>query len=161
MTDQTVSASAGAPAAAGAASSHLAPKRRFITWDADGNPRVASEEVLTRAAVQDLYMAAAAQMYEPDPNAIGDAQYAGLTCAEVIVRKQIQQAARSGAAEGVMDRLIGKPKQSTEITKLNLTYEDTLREIARKEALKLGPPAPARAIIAVEAEVVDPILSQL
>ena len=160
MTDQAVPASAGAPAEAGTAS-HIAAKRRFITWDADGNPRVASEEVLTRAAVQDLYMAAAAQMYEPDPHVPSDAQYAGLTCAEVMVRKQIQQAARSGAAETVMDRLVGKPKQSTEITKLNLTYEDTLREIARKEAMKLGPPAPARAVIAIEAEVVDPILSQL
>lgn len=145
----------------GAAASHIAVKRRFITWDAAGNPQVVSEDVLTKAAINDLYMAAAAQMYEPEPGNAVDAQYAGLTCAEVMVRKQIMAAARSGAAEIVMDRLVGRPKQSTEVTKLNLTYEDTLREIARKESLKLGPPAPRRAEITVEAEVVDPILSQL
>lgn len=143
----------------GAPASHIAVKRRFITWDASGNPQVVSEDVLTKAAIQDLYMAAAAQMYEPEPGNIPDQQYAGLTCAEVMVRKQIQQAARTGTAEIVMDRLVGKPKQSTEVTKLNLTYEDTLREIARKEQLKLGPPA-AR-VVHIEAEVVDPILSQL
>lgn len=159
MEDQSAPASAGAPAEAGAASSHIAVKRRFITWDAAGNPQVVSEDVLTKAAINDLYMAAAAQMYEPDPHVPSDVQYAGLTCAEVMVRKQIQQAARTGLAETVMDRLVGRPKQSTEVTKLNLTYEDTLREIARKEQLKLGPPA-ARAVI-IAAEIVDPILSQL
>lgn len=147
-----------APASAGAAS-HIAVKRRFITWDAAGNPQVVSEDVLTKAAIQDLYMAAAAQMYEPEPGNAYDQQYAGLTCAEVMVRKQIMQAARTGTAEIVMDRLVGKPKQSTEVTKLNLTYEDTLREIARKEQLKLGPPPPPRAVIDVQTE--DPILSQL
>lgn len=149
-----------APAEPASAGAHIAVKRRFITWDATGNPQVVSEDVLTKAAIQDLYMAAAAQMYEPDPHTPSDAQYAGLTCAEVMVRKQIQQAARTGVAEIVMDRLVGKPKQSTEVTKLNLTYEDTLREIARKESLKLGPP-PARRVEITEAEVVDPILSQL
>lgn len=150
---------APAPSGAGAAS-HIAVKRRFITWDAAGNPQVVSEDVLTKAAIQDLYLAAAAQMYEPEPGNAHDAQYAGLTVAEVMVRKQLMQAARTGNAEEVMDRLIGKPKQSTEVTKLNLTYEDTLREIARKESLKLGPPA-RRAVVTVEAEIVDPILSQL
>lgn len=114
----------------------VAVLRRLVTWDADGNPVVTTEKQLNKGALQDLYMVAAAQPYVVDPHDPQDAQYEGMTCAEVMVRKQTQTAARLGDAEVVMDRLLGRPKQSVESTKLTLTYEDTLKEIARKELLK-------------------------
>lgn len=136
----------GAPVQAGSApGAPAAPVsvvlRRLVVWGPDGTPVLTTEPVITKAQINDLYMAAAAQPYVPDPHNPQDAQYAGLTCAEVIVRKQIILAARTGEAETVMDRLVGRPKQSVESTKLTLTYEDTLKEIARKAGIPHGRPA--------------------
>ncbi len=146
---------AAAPVSPSAGAAATPILRKLVVWDAEGNPLVTTEQMLTKASIHDLWMSGAAQIYVPDPHDPLDAQYAGMTCAEVMVRKQIQNAARLGLAESVMDRLIGRPKQSVESTKLVLTYEDTLREIARKEDLKAGAPPPPRNVM--DAELVDPL----
>lgn len=97
--------------------------------------------LITKNQLQDLYMAAAAQPFICEDPLDPDFPYNGMTCAEVMVRKQILKAAQTGDAEMVMDRLLGRPKQSVESTKLSLTYEDFLKETARKEADKRPSPA--------------------
>lgn len=130
--------------------------QRIAAWDGQGNPVVATVPLITKAQVAELYAAAAAETFNcPDP-LDPDHEFHGLSMAEVMVRKEVRAAARSGNAETVMDRLVGRPKQTSESTRLTLGYEDALKEIERKERLKLqadgrgGPAAP----IVVEATVV-------
>lgn len=114
----------------------LVAHRRILGFDAQGQPSVAIVPLVTKGAMQDLYNAAAAQPYEPDPANPLDAQYAGLSCAEVIVRKQITRAARTGDVGEVTDRLMGKPKQTSETVRVNITYEERLKRIAQGIAAK-------------------------
>ena len=116
-------------------------QRRIVKW-VDGIPAVSDVPIITKSQLQDLYAAAIAETFHCADPLDPDFQYDGMTCAEVMVRKQIRLAAMSGLredVEGIMDRIMGKPKQSTETTKLSLTYEDTLKEIARKEDAKSLP----------------------
>lgn len=62
-------------------------------------------------------------------------EFDGLTNAEVMFIKIARRAASGGdsAAENtLLDRMLGKPKQSVESKNLNLTYEDLLREKAAR-----------------------------
>ncbi len=140
MEDPLAPAPSAQERSAGAVTGGVTVLRRLVVWDKDGNPLVTTEQFLTKPAIHDLWMAAAAQIYVVDPHDPRDAQYAGMTCAEVQIRKSVQHAARTGEGEVVLDRLIGKPRQVSETTKLVLTYEDTLKEIARKELTKTRDP---------------------
>lgn len=144
---------APSPREEGAAS--LVVRRRIVQWDAQGNPVVSLEPMVTSAQVRDLHAAAVARPFSaPDP-VDPDHKYDGLPMIEVMVLKKVERAARSGESEEVLDRLVGRPKQTTETTKLTVSYEDALREIERKEALKSASPAPRPAVPAfLEAEVV-------
>jgi hypothetical protein len=90
------------------------------------------------------------EKYERERDAILDKyhaeveKFAGMTNAEVMMVRQAEKAANgdSGAANDILDRVLGKPKQSVESKNLNLTYEDMLKEKA------------ARASEVVDAEVV-------
>lgn len=122
-------------------------QQRLIVWR-DGQPVLAAEPVLTRGTLQSLYLVAAAQPYEvTDPLDPDFGKYDGMTIAEVLVRKQLMNAARSGNAEEVMDRLIGKALSKSESVNVNLNgnYEVWLKQKA--EALKAQ---------VLDAEVVEP-----
>lgn len=134
--EDPLAAAPPSPSAGAAASPVATIQRRIVVW-VDGAPVLASVPLVTKQTLNDLYLAAAAQPYIANPHDPQDAQYEGLTCAEVMVRKQIILAARTGDAEIVMDRLLGRPKQTVESTKLSLTYEDKLKEIARQESLRV------------------------
>lgn len=122
--------------------------RRIVTWDAEGNPVATTERLVTKAQIQDLYAAAAGELFSCEDPFDPDFIYNGLPLVEVIVKKQIRAAARNGEGEAVMDRLAGRPKQETLSTKLTLTYEDALREIERKEnAKRFGQPVPSNPFI--------------
>jgi hypothetical protein len=111
--------------------------RRLLTIGPDGHAIVTLVPLITQQQVHDIYFAAATDPYEvEDPLDPEFLKYGGMPCVEVMIRKQVQLAARSGDAEVVMDRLLGRPKQAVESTRLNLTYEDHLAEIARRENLK-------------------------
>lgn len=127
--------------------------QRLIIWK-DGVPVLASEPVLTRNTLQNLYFAAAAQPYEvTNPLDPDFGRFDGMTIAEVMVRKQLVNAARSGDRadiEAAMDRLIGKALSKSENLNVNLddkSYEGFLKRKADELAAKV-----------VEAEVVEPNL---
>lgn len=119
-------------------------QQRLIVWK-DGKPELACEPVLTRNTLQNLYLVAAAQPYEiTDPLDPDFGQYDGMTIAEVLIRKQLLNAARTGDAEAVMDRLIGKALTKSESVNVNLdgSYEGFLKrkaaEIIDVEAVETG-----------------------
>lgn len=107
-------------------------QQRLIIW-VNGQPVLAAEPVLTRGTLQSLYLVAAAQPYEvSDPLDPDFGKYDGMTIAEVLVRKQLLNAAKTGDAEAVMDRLIGKAMSKSENFNVNVSgnYEDFLRRKA-------------------------------
>ena len=108
--------------------------RTIITWK-DGQPVMAAEPVLTQHHVRNLYLIAAAQPYEvTDPLDPDFGHFDGMTIAEVMVRKQLIAAAKSGDVEAAMDRLIGKPMSRGENVNVELkgSYEDFLKDLATK-----------------------------
>ena len=115
-------------------------QRRIVEWDAAGQPVLTAQPVLTRQHIQSLYLVAAAQPYViDDPFDPEFGVYDGMTIAEVLVRKQLMKAAKTGEAEMVMDRLIGKPMSRGENVNINATYEQYLKALQAKLA---GQPAP-------------------
>lgn len=121
-------------------------QQRLIVWR-DGQPVLAAEPVLTRGTLQNLYLVAAAQPYEVnDPLDPDFGKFDGMTIAEVLVRKQLMKAAKSGDAEAVMDRLIGKSLSRGENVNVNIdgSYEGFLKRKAAELAK------------VVDAEVVEP-----
>ncbi len=66
-----------------------------------------------------------------------DEKYEGMTNAEVAMIRLAEEAARGSlkAIDMLQDRIIGKPKISTENKNINLTYEDLLDQIARNEGI--------------------------
>lgn len=119
--------------------------QRLVVWDEAGNPLVTTAPLITKRQLTDLYMAAAAQPFVCEDPLNPDFIYNGLSCAEVMIRKQMLLAAQTGNAEAVMDRLLGRPTQSVESKRLVMTYEEALREIGRKANLNPAPPIPTTA----------------
>lgn len=109
-------------------------QRSVIKWEG-GVPILKAEPVLSKQSIQSLYPILAAEPYEvTDPLDPDFGLYDGMTLLEVIVRKQILKAARSGEGEDVMDRLIGKSLSRGENLNVNVggTYEDYLKSLAEK-----------------------------
>lgn len=111
--------------------------RRLIVWDpTTGLPSLAAEPVLAKHHLQSLYFVAAAQPYVvEDPLDPDFGLYDGMTIAEVMVRKQLAAAAKTGDSslvETVMDRLIGKPMARAENLTVSASYEDFLRGVEKK-----------------------------
>lgn len=121
-------------------------QQRLIVWR-DGQPVLAAEPVLTRNTLQNLYLVAASQLYEvTDPLDPDFAKYDGMTIAEVLVRKQLLQAAKSGDAEQVMDRLIGKPMSRGE--QVNVNIDGSYEGFLKRKATELAK--------VIEGEIVEP-----
>lgn len=130
--------------------------QRIVTWDSQGNPLVRNHAVFTKIQVSDIAMAAASALHvDPDDElavALGlpPSEFYGMSNLEVMLIKQARWAAKSGETdviEHVLDRLIGRPKQVSESKSLELTYEDYLKEVGRREAKRAQP--------SVEAEILD------
>ncbi len=64
-----------------------------------------------------------------------DERFEGMTNAEVAMILQAEAAAHGDpkALDMLQDRIVGKPKMTSENKNLNMTYEDMLDVIARKE----------------------------
>ena len=131
----------------------LVPVNQTIIVFKDGLPVMTSEPVLTRAHLQSLYFVVAAQPYVVDNPLDPDfGIYDGMTVAEVLVRKQLNKAAKTGdmaEIEKVMDRLIGKSMNRGENVNVNASYEDFLKGVEAKSK-----PSPIEATI-VESEFGD------
>ncbi len=129
-----------------------AVQRSVIKWEG-GVPILKAEPVLTKQSIQSLYPILAAELYEvTDPLDPDFAKYDGMTILEVMVRKQLLAAARTGNVEEVMDRLIGKSLSRGENLNVNVggTYEDYLK------GLKAKMEPPARVVEATVVEERDP-----
>ena len=130
-----------------------AVQRSVIKWEG-GVPILKAEPVLTKQSIQSLYPILAAELYEvTDPLDPDFAKYDGMTILEVMVRKQLLTAAKTGNVEEVMDRLIGKSLSRGENLNVNVggTYEDYLKGLAAKAG---GAPPGADARV-VEATVIE------
>ena len=110
------------------------PVYQRITKFIDGVPTVVAVPMLTKQNLRDIYLIAASQPYVvEDPFDPEFEKYDGMTCAEVMVRKEIEQAARLGdmaAAEKIMDRIIGRPEQISKTLEVSASYEEWLKSQA-------------------------------
>lgn len=112
----------------------IAVRRRLVQWDEKtGQPIVSTEMVLTKNQIQDAITAAVSQPYHDPENK--EPQFAGMTNMEVMLIKMVRSAARTGDSKdagAILDRILGKPKQTTETTTFAANYQDYLAEIERK-----------------------------
>lgn len=109
----------------------------YITWD-NGNPVIAYKEMLTKEVVAELPLAALSARYErtDEEKVLGEAlDFEGLTLAEVMNIRLARSAANGelDAIKTILDRTLGKPKQSIQSTKLSMTYTEYLDQLAQKE----------------------------
>lgn len=144
------------PATAGAQGEGRALVRgRLIDWDpATGLPTPTSRPVLTAQQVEALSSTALSLLYdpeEPDPDEFTSekgfelahrkweaerAKYEGMTCGEVMMVKLAQRAAEGNhaATEELLDRVLGRPKQTSEVKSMTMKYEDYLKKMADEDS---------------------------
>ena len=127
----------------------LAPiQRRVIGWDPEtGAPSVELVPMVTKAQAEATVSATAALPYDGP-----ELEFQGLSNLEVALIRQAQGAARGDREDlkEIMDRIAGRPKQTSEVTKVTMTYEDNLKATAARRA---GKASVDRARI-IEAQVV-------
>jgi len=139
-------------------------QKRVIAWTPEGVPVPVDVPALTRAGIEELPRTALSLPYlvpplvlplDPGKDATraqraqydaecerleyehsSEMEFLGMTNAVVMVIKQARAAAKGdpGATRDMLDRVLGKPKQSVESTSVVLSYEDVLREKARRAA---------------------------
>ena len=140
-------------------------QRRLTGWDERGQPVVYSAPMLTKSQIADIVTAAVSQPYEEEGDALAiemglpPSKFYGRTNIEVMLIRLAEHAARTGdkdEVEDFLDRLLGKPKQTSEVVKTTLTYEDRLKEIAARRAAAAKSTVPTSPQI-VEAEVIEDI----
>lgn len=153
--------------------------KRVIAWTPEGLPLPVSVPALTKQGIEELPRTALSLPYVVPPlilpldpgkdatraqRAAYDAEcerleyehsleleFQGMTNAEVMVIRQARAAAKGdpAATRDMLDRVLGKPKQSVESTSVVLSYEDVLREKARKAAASQSSEPP------IDAEVIS------
>jgi hypothetical protein len=96
--------------------------------------------MLTKPQIETLAAVALSLPYD-DPLGL-DPEFDGMTNAEVMMVRMARKAAAGdlSVASELLDRVLGRPKQSVESKSLNLTYEDFLKEAARLAAVPTEPP---------------------
>jgi len=118
--------------------------RRLIIWNKDGTPVPATVPVLAKSQIEDLALAVISLPYE-DPLGL-EPEFEGMTIAEVMFIRRARKAARGDphATDALIDRILGRPKQSAEVKTMRVSYEDYLKEQAAKlKDAKVIPMVPA------------------
>jgi hypothetical protein len=115
----------------------------------DDLPQTRSGQTMQRNHLQNLYHAALALPYKGEWNPDSQSwqvepELRGLTNGEVMVLRQVRKAADgdSKAAENVLDRTLGKPKQAIESTNLNVSWRDVLKMYAEADEVDIAQQAP-------------------
>ena len=131
------------------------PLQRMIVWGPDGNPVPTAVPLLTKQSVEDLAVVALSLPYKvpPCPPVPSDTkasltseyktalakyeeekEFEGMTNAEVMIVKLARAAAAGSmaATESMLDRVLGRPKQSVESKSVNFSYADILKEKAAR-----------------------------
>lgn len=109
----------------------------LINW-VDGRPIPVYSQPLNKQQVSDLVTSALSLQYtgDTDPETGEpinfDMRFAGMTNAEVMAIKLAEKAANGEmkAIEQLLDRILGKPKQSVETVGVKMNYKDFLDVIA-------------------------------
>lgn len=96
----------------------------------NGLPVPTNVPALSKNAVEELATTALSLPYE-DPLGL-PSEFDGMTNAEVMMIRMARKAAAGDVDTAVhlLDRVLGRPKQSVESKSLRLTYEDYLKEMA-------------------------------
>jgi hypothetical protein len=107
--------------------------RRMIVWGKDGLPAPATTPLITKPQIEALVSASLSLPYDGDKLGL-EPEFDGLTNVEVMMIRMARGAANGDLelAKELLDRVLGKPKQSVESKSLSLSYEDFLNEVARK-----------------------------
>jgi hypothetical protein len=114
---------------------------QIFEWSGDGLPTPRGSKSMVKEQAQQLYHAALGLPYkgEWDPDLqtwTVDPELQGLTNGEVIILRQVRNAAAGDAkaSENVMDRVLGKPKQAVESVSMNYSFSEYMAMIAEEEA---------------------------
>lgn len=113
-------------------------KKTMIQW-VNGIPEPAYGNI-NPSSIKQLATATLSLPYEGDYNEelgvyIKDPRFEGMTNAEVMWVRVAEKAAAGDldAAKMILDRVLGKPKQSVETTTMTLTYPEFLEHLAKQE----------------------------
>lgn len=111
-------------------------QKRMIVWGTDGVPRPAAVPSLSTASISELAVVALSLPYKPDPLCPSDVEFEGMSNAEVMIVKLARSAAggSQAATTELLDRVLGRPKQSIESKSLSMSYADVLKEKATRLA---------------------------
>lgn len=119
------------------------PSGQLINW-VDGNPVPVYCPPRDNKQIGDAFRAALSLEYEPvtklspdgeetiDPK---EEQYIGLTNLEVMAIRRAKEAATSGnidASNFVLDRVVGKPKQTTEALIINTSWREAINAVGKQ-----------------------------
>ena len=115
----------------------MSHKQLVIKWQ-QGKPVPTKREIITKEAVDQLPLTVISIPYKRTPLEIEfniDEELEGMTNGEVMMLRMSQSAARGNfkATDMLLDRILGKPKMVSESKNLNLSYQDYLLELARKD----------------------------
>lgn len=121
-------------------------QRRMVSW-VGGMPVPTSVPLVTKPALEELASVAMSLPYVPTPPKdlvpdtpkwtaweLAEREFEGMTNAEVILIKMARSAASGdqGAATALLDRILGRPKQSVESKSFTMSYTDVLKEKAER-----------------------------
>lgn len=161
----------GAPI--GAEGNRALVRGRLIEWDpATGLPVPVSRPVLTVPQIEALASTSLSLLYEPEEPVATDfttkqayetarakweeerSKYAGMTCAEVMMVRLAQRAAdgNQAATSELLDRVLGRPKQTSEVKSVSMKYEDYLKKVAEEDAKRRA----AESVVDVEVQPPGP-----
>lgn len=122
------------------ANSYPIAKRTMIQW-VNGVPEPTYGNI-NPSSIKQLAAITLALPYEGDYNEelgifIKEPRFEGMSNAEVMWVRVAEKAAAGDldAAKLILDRVLGKPKQSVETTTMTLTYPEFLEHLARQEEL--------------------------
>lgn len=106
--------------------------KRMITWGADGVPVPTSVPLISKQNIEELALVSLALPYTGDALGMVEEEFKGMSNAEVMLVKLARSAAGGSmaAVEVLLDRVLGRPKQSVESKSFRMTYEDLLKEKA-------------------------------
>jgi len=127
------------------------PHKRMITWDEiTGLPVPTDVPILEKPQVEALALTTLALPYSTPPLAVGategeiefhkelleqEKEFVGMNNGEVMMVRMARAAASGdlSAADKLLDRVLGKPKQSSEVKTLSISYEQFMENLAKQE----------------------------
>ncbi len=117
------------------------PQGKQIIWE-DGMPVPIYNDPLNVPSMKELAITAVSTQYtgDVDPETgetVFEERFQGSTLMEVTMVRLAEQAATGNlkAAEMIMDRILGKPKQQVESVSVRMSYDDYLMQLAKEEGM--------------------------